>query len=674
MSDVGRPVGDDHEPFSALFTPGRIAGLELKNRVLMAPMEKNLCTADGLITSRYSEYLVARARADVALLRVEATYVDPVGKGRPFQAGAHSDRIIPPLARLVAEVHAVDGRLSVELAHCGRQTSSIVTGRQPVAPSAVPCQASGGYMPRALTFGEIADIIERFAAAAARARTAGVDAIEIHGASGYLLNAFTSPYTNLRDDEYGGSPENRMRFPLEVVGAVRDVIGPDMPLIYRLSADDFVPGGITSAESGPLAAELERAGVDLIDVSAGTYESILATQPPMESEPGTLLPLAAKIKEHVSIPIATAGKLVHLEIAEQALVSGQLDFVTIGRGLHADPELLTKARSGRQDEIRRCIACAECVAFLGRGEPAYCAINPATVRERSLRTRRARIPKRVLVVGAGPAGLEAARGASLRGHSVTVFERAEQMGGQVRFGSIAAGRRDFGEPVRFLKSELSRLGVRASCGVEVDADIVAQVAPDAVIVAVGAASTPPPIPAHGAGQVLSSSDYLALEERARRDSVQPGRLDALAQATSVVVLGGNWVGCHVASLLLDRGHRVSIVEARDALAYDMGDQQGAVLRDRLVNQPGWDGAHLGCTVESIASDQVTIWRSEPSVPDEIAADAIVVVARRAPNQELAIAISRRCEASVEVFEIGDGLSPRKLQDALLDAATVAASL
>ena len=253
-----------------------------------------------------------------------------------------------------------------------------------------------------------------------------------------------------------------MRFPLEVVAAVRRAVGVQMPLLYRMSADDRVPGGITPAQSGPLAAELERAGVDLIDVSAGTYESILATQPPMEAPPGQLLSLAATIKRYVSIPVATAGKLVDLAAAEHALAAGQVDFVTIGRGLHADPELLSKARTGRLDEVRRCIACAECVAFLGQDEPAYCAINPTTIRERALRPRRAAISKDVLIVGGGPAGLEAARGAAVRGHHVTLLERSQRLGGQVTLGALSPGRQDFAEPVRFLERELRRLGVRTN--------------------------------------------------------------------------------------------------------------------------------------------------------------------------------------------------------------------
>ena len=301
---------------TSLFDPFDIRGLRLPNRVLMAPMEKNLCTSDGVMTQRYIDYLVARARGEVGLLRVEATYVDPVGKGRPFQCGAHADHVIPELARMTEAVHTAGGRVSLELAHCGRQTNMVVSGFQPVAPSAVPCSLSGGYLPRPLTRAEIAAIVQKFAAAALRGQRAGLDAIEIHGASGYLLNAFMSPYTNLRDDEYGGSLTNRMRFPLEVVRAVRTAIGDGMPLLYRMSGHDYVDGGLTEADSVPFAQELERSGVDLIDVSAGTYESITVTQPPMEAAPGALVDLAAAIKSAVTIPVATAGKLGALDVAE----------------------------------------------------------------------------------------------------------------------------------------------------------------------------------------------------------------------------------------------------------------------------------------------------------------------------------------------------------------------
>jgi 2,4-dienoyl-CoA reductase (NADPH2) len=393
----------------------------------------------------------------------------------------------------------------------------------------------------------------------------------------------------------------------------------------------------------------------------------------MESEPGRLLSLAAQIKRHVSIPVATAGKLVHLEVAERALTAGEVDFITIGRGLHADPELLTKARSGRFDEVRRCIACAECVAFLGHDQPAYCAVNPATIREQALRPRRAATSKRVLVVGGGPAGLEAARAAALRGHRVSLFERGDTLGGQVRFGALSPGRQDFGEPVRFLERELSRLGVRVQRSIEVDADIVERVSPDVAIIATGATGVTPPVPGRELSHVLDSSAYLAYEEAAARNSELVAHA-AFVGAESVAVVGGNWVGCHVASLLLERGLQVSIVETRDTLAYDMGDQPGAVLRERVFTHPGIAGVYLCSTIENITPREVSIWPAPSGGAEPLGADVVVLVQRRQPNQELAAAIAARFGARVDVHQIGDCVTPRKLQDAMLEGAALAAAL
>ena len=427
-------------PFTALFEPGRIGRLEVKNRVLMAPMEKNLCTSSGLITERYVDYLVARARGDVALLRVEATYVDPAGKGRPYQLGAHSDVVIPGLARMASAVHEAGGRVSLELAHCGRQTNSRVTGLQPVARHQSRASAAGAIC-RELTIGEIATIVDRFARAARRAQEAGVDAIEIHGASGYLLNAFLSPFSNLREDAWRLTPA-RMRFPLQVVAAVRDTVGADFPLIYRLCAGGFVSGGLTPNDTAPFAAELERAGIDLIDVSAGILRIGVATQPPMEVAPGSLLDTASVIKAAVAIPVSTAGKLGNLDVAERALGAGMVDFVTIARGLHADPELLLKARAGRthgSQEVHRVRGMRSRSRRRGSG---VLRDQPRRRRGRAscrARRRRGRARWRVLVVGAGPAGLEAARAARLRGRGGGVRTQL-RLGGRARLGRLVHGR------------------------------------------------------------------------------------------------------------------------------------------------------------------------------------------------------------------------------------------
>jgi 2,4-dienoyl-CoA reductase-like NADH-dependent reductase (Old Yellow Enzyme family)/thioredoxin reductase len=651
--------------FDRLFRPGKVGTLELPNRVLMAPMEKNLCTSDGVVTQRYVDYLVARARGGVGLLRCEATYVDPVGKGRPYQLGAHSDAVVPELSRMVDAVHAAGGRMSVELAHCGRQTNAVISGHQPVAPSPVPCELSGGYVPRELTVGEIEAIVERFAAAAARVERAGMDAVEIHGASGYLINAFTSPYTNLREDEYGGSPENRWRFALEVTAAIRATIAADTPLLYRIDAEEFVPGGLTAADTAPLAAALERAGVDLIDVSGGTYESITATQPPMEEEPGSLLGVAATIKAAVGIPVATAGKFAHLEVAEKALADGTVDFVTIGRGLHAEPELVVKAREGRLEEARRCIACAECVAFLGEDLPAYCAINPATGREGEVSFEQVANPRKVIVVGAGPAGLEAARVARMRGHEVSVFERQEAPGGRVLLGMLVAGRSAFGDPIAFLGGELDRLGVPVTCGTELTGRMAADFGAEVVVVATGGRPRARSVGGSSPGSAVDADTYLAMA------AAGEASLGGSTESAPVAVIGGSWTACHVAGLLLEAGRRVVVVETRDALGYDIGIQQGMVLRDRVAEQAD---VRLGATVEALGEDRITIWDSVGNRRETLAVDGVVVVAGLEADPTLRDEIVAQAGAAVEVHEVGDCALPRKLADALLDGATVAAQI
>ncbi len=654
--------------FEALFRPGFIADLELRSRVLMAPMEKNLCTATGVVTQRYIDYLVERARNEVGLLRVEATYVDPVGKGRPFQLGAHADHVLPELERMVDAVHDAGGLMSLELAHCGRQSSSQISGFQPVAPSPVPCEASGGWMPRELTVTEIGEIVERFASAAARIEKAGVDVVEIHGASGYLVNAFLSPYTNLREDSYGGSFENRMRFPLEVVAAIRGAVS--VPVTYRLDAEECVPGGLTREDTAPFAAELERAGIAMIDAASGTYEAILATQPPMEVPPGSLLDLGAAIKAAVDIPVATTGRLGALEVAEDAVARGVVDFVSIARGLHADPELLTKAKQGRIREARRCIACAECVAFLSEQETAaYCAINAAAIRESEFELKPAAAARRVLVVGAGPAGLEAARVAAMRGHEVSVYERDEKVGGRVRQGALAPGRNDFGESVRFLARELERLEVPVALATEVTADLIAELEPDVVLLATGATKPEPrPIAGLERDHVTDAFSFLA---RVEADPAAPAR-DARAEAAPVAVVGGNWVGCVVASILLDAGREVTLIEARDELAHDFSMQPAMPMMDLLATDPNVS-VHLETTLERIGDREIEIWSAGEDETSSLPAAEVIVVPDLEPNPALRDQLVA-AGAGAEIHALGDCVYPRKLQDAILEAATVARRL
>jgi 2,4-dienoyl-CoA reductase-like NADH-dependent reductase (Old Yellow Enzyme family) len=427
--------------YTHLLAPGRIGRLPLPNRVLMAPMEKNLADPAGGVTQRYVDYCEARAAGGVALILLESMFVDPAGRNHRFQLGLHDDALIPGYRRLVDACHRRGARVGCELSFAGRETSAVVTGRQPVAPSAVPCTVlTGGDVPRALAPGEIATLVDAFAEAASRAVAAGFDAIEIHGGHGYLIGQFLSPWSNRRDDAYGGDVERRLRFPLEVIAAVRRAVGETVPLLYRISADEKIEGGLTIDDACRVAPRLEAAGIDLIDVSAGVYESAVWIVQPMEVEPACLAPLARAIRNVVGIPVSVAGRLADPRVAERVLADGDADFVSVGRALHADPAWLAKARTGREDEISACVGCLTCSDLLGRNEPVLCLANTATARERTYAIRPARRRERVVIVGAGPAGLEAARVLSARGHAVTVFERGDEPGGQLLWSRLVPGR------------------------------------------------------------------------------------------------------------------------------------------------------------------------------------------------------------------------------------------
>jgi 2,4-dienoyl-CoA reductase-like NADH-dependent reductase (Old Yellow Enzyme family)/thioredoxin reductase len=639
--------------YPRLFSAGRIGPRALRNRILMAPMEKNLALPTGAVTRRYVDYCEARAAGGAALILLESMYVHPAGRNHRYQLGIHDDDLVPGYRRLVETCHRHGTLVGAQLQFAGRETSSAITGLQPVAPSPVPCAAlTGGDVPRSLEVEEIRALVEAFAEAARRAVAAGFDAVEIHGAHGYLVGQFLSPYANRRDDEYGGDFERRLRFPLEVVAAVRGVVGERAALLYRISADEHVDGGLTLADAARTAARLEAAGIDLIDVSAGIYESAPWIVQPMEMAQGCLAPLAREIRRHVGIPVSVAGRISDASVAEHILEAGDADFVTLGRALHADPEMPRKSREGREDEICSCVACLKCSDLLGQNEPVLCLANTQTGRERQYAIRRAPQPQRVVVVGAGPAGLEAARVLALRGHSVTVLEQASEPGGQLRLARLVPGRADLAGLATYLAGAAIRAGARIHLDVEATVDTVMARHPDAVVLATGARPGAPSVAGIEQSPAVDAFTVLAR---------------AAGPLKRALVLGGGMLGVAVAHVLADRGGEVIVVEAGGDLAAELGVrprwQHVADLRAR----PNVT-ILLGATVEELYPDGALVRRAGEDVKLRDL-DLVVPTRPMVPVSELGEAL-KALPVGPAIFDVGDCVLPRTAFEAMQDAAAI----
>ncbi|MBM3776403.1 MAG: NADH:flavin oxidoreductase, partial [Acidobacteria bacterium] len=393
-----------------LLRPGKINTMHLPNRLITGPMEKSLSNRDGSLTGRYIDYLRERARGGASLIQVESTYVDTRGMGHLFQTGCHGDHVIPALSRMAKAVHAEGARVGLELYLGGRQTPAYMSQRQPSAPSVVECKVlHPAPTPREMTGDDIQEAIGLFAAAARRVREAGLDMIHLHGAHGYLLCAFLSPYSNRRADSYGGSLENRARFALEVLAAVRKVVGPDFPIGYRMTAEEYVEGGLTVADTARFAVLLAERGIDLIDISGGIYESFQMIIQGPEAPKGGFVRNASAVKKAVGdrVPVSVAQRLNDPHFANEVLRREGLDFISLTRAFHADPHYARKVAENRVEDILPCIACHHCTNLLEANRAAGCAANPHTTYERARRIRPAERPRHVLVAGGGPSGMHA---------------------------------------------------------------------------------------------------------------------------------------------------------------------------------------------------------------------------------------------------------------------------
>jgi len=627
-----------------LFESGKIGKLSVKNRVVMASMAHGLLDRDANITQRAIDYYVARAKGGVGLIITAATLVSrdiEYSSDIPGLWGMlDSDMYLPRYRQLADAVHEYGAKISVQLLPgCGYFAPPfIIKATGAVGASALPCAGDPSIIARELTIEEIKKLTQAMASAAGLVKEAGMDAIEINGHAGYILDEFMTPLWNKRTDKYGGSLDNRVRFSVEVVQAMKQRVGADFPITYKYGLTHGLEGGREIDEGLKIARMLEAAGVDALCVEAGCHLQPELSPPPTTMPPGLWVDLAEMTKKVVNIPVLAVGKLGYPDLAERVVKEGKADFIALGRALLADPEWANKAKEGRVEDICPCVGDLEgCMSGLGRAKLISCSVNPSIGREKELAITKAEKAKSVLVVGGGPAGMEAARVAALRGHRVTLWEKDKALGGNLIPASVSDLKQDYRSLINYLSAQIKKLGVTVKLGKEATPELIQQAKPDAVIIAAGSTPIMSDIPGVEKAKVAIAVDLLL------------GKKEA---GGSVVVIGGGLVGCETALYLAQKGKKVTVIEILDSVMRDMSMQNRVHMLMLLADAK--TEILTDTKVLEVTDEGVTI-ADKNGKRSTLGADTVVFALGLKPNGSLAGSLKGKVP---EVYAIGDCVEPR----------------
>ncbi|MEH6516163.1 MAG: FAD-dependent oxidoreductase [Halioglobus sp.] len=708
--------------FQKLLSPGAIAGMTLRNRFIMPAMGSNFAELDGNCGEKLQAYYEERAKGGTGLLILETAAVSwPMGAAMPNTVGFSSDDFVPGLRSLAERVHQHGAKIAAQLNHCGKiALEDAIAGRplwvpsvpEPIIPDMIGLltgeelatfiKAAGpdgtGPRYREMAQQDINSLITDFAAAARRAKAAGFDAVEIHGGHGYVISSFLSPAANKRTDHYGGSLENRGRLMCEVIKAVRAEVGSGFPILLRLDAKEFrIAGGITPADFVTTAIRAEASGVDAINVSAygDPGKGIAFTEAPLVHQPGGFLEFAKMAKRALAIPIIAVGR-IELEVAENGLQAGDFDFVGMGRKLLADPALPRKVAAGETEKIRPCIYCYACVSQIFINQPLYCAVNPNLGKEHLGQSEQDIIhttasPKKVLIVGAGPGGLEAGRMAALAGHRVTLWEKESDLGGTGRLAAVAY--EPNGRLIKFLIDSVNQLPIDIRTNTLATLDTIVAEKPDHIILATGAAYKIPEIKGNDLDHVFDGEQLRALildndTQALRKLRLHQRLLIALGRKAGllntvrsirfwsrlwmpihkqIIIIGGGLVALELAEFFVARGRDVQVLASTGTLAPELS----IVRRSRVIHLLKERGAVLltNAIVTEITEGEVVYQHGGETLSKK--GSQVIIAEGAKPNEKLATQLE---QAALTVTSIGDGSQIGYIEGAIRSAQAAVASL